>query len=428
MLEHPPASEAPAPDKNFLKALGPGLITGASDDDPSGIGTYAQAGAAFGYGLLWSLLFSYPLMGAIQEIAARLGRVSGRGLAGNMRRFYPPWLLYSVVGLMFIANVVNIGADLAAMGEATRFLVGGPQLAYVGVFALLSLGLITFTSYKRYAAILKWLALALLAYVATALVVKIPWGEALRHTLVPSFSLEPHYLGMVIAVLGTTISPYLFFWQASGEVEELQAVPQDQPLKRAPEQAPEQIWRIKADTYLGMGVSNLIAFFIMLTAGATLHAAGKTDIATAAQAAAALEPIAGPLAKLLFAVGIIGTGLLAVPVLAGAAAYGLGEARAWPTGLERKPREAKGFYLVVALATLMGVGLDFTPINPMDALVFSAMVNGVIAGPVMVVMMLMATNPKVMGEFTLSTRLRVLGWLATGVMLLASVGLLTTLG
>lgn len=414
--------------RSLWSALGPGLVTGASDDDPSGIGTYSQAGAAFGYGLLWTLLFTYPLMGAIQEIAARIGRVTGRGLAGNMRQVYPAWLAYTVVGLMFVANVINLGADLSAMGEATKLLLGGPVLLYTTAFAVLSAAAMILTSYKRYSAILKWLALVLVTYVALAFVAHVDWGQVLHHTLLPSFDLSAQSIAMIVAVLGTTISPYLFFWQASGEVEELKAVEADQPLKRAPEQAPEQIWRIKADTYLGMGVSNLIAFFIMLTTAATLHAAGKTNIDTAAQAASALEPIAGPAAKLLFSLGIIGTGLLAVPVLAGAAAYGLGEARRWRTGLERKPEEARGFYGVIILATLLGLAINFTPIKPMDALVLSAVVNGVIAGPVMIVMMLLSSNPKVMGQFTLSPRLRVTGWTATTVMLLAAVALLFTLG
>lgn len=329
---------------------------------------------------------------------------------------------------MVVANVVNIGADLAAMGEASKLLLGGPALVYTAILAVLSAGAMIFTSYRRYSSILKWLAVVLLAYVATAFVTHVDWGQALRSTLLPSFHFPAASIGMIVAILGTTISPYLFFWQASGEVEELKAVEEDRPLKQAPEQAPQQIWRIKADTYLGMGISNLVAFFIMLTAAATLHAAEKTNINSAAQAASALEPIAGSAAKLLFAVGILGTDLLAIPVLAGAAAYGLGEALRWPTGLERKPKEAVGFYAVIALSTLLGLGINLTPINPMDSLVISAIVNGVIAGPIMVIMMLLASNPKVMGEFTLSGRLKTTGWIATAVMLLAAVGLFVTLG
>jgi len=329
---------------------------------------------------------------------------------------------------MLVANIVNIGADLAAMGEATALLISGPVKLYVGGFALLSAGLIIFTSYKRYSSILKWLALVLLAYVATAWVAHVDWGQAIRHTLLPSFDFSTRSINMIVAVLGTTISPYLFFWQASGEVEEIEATPQDKPLKQAPQQAPEQIWRIKADTYLGMGVSNLIAFFIMLVTGATLHATGKTNIDSAAQAAAALEPMAGPAARWLFSLGIIGTGLMAVPVLAGAAAYGLGETLRWRTGLGHKPSEAKGFYVVIAASTLLGLGINFTPIKPIDALVLSAIINGLIAGPVMVVVMLLASNPRAMGEFTLSRRLKVTGWIATALMLLSAVALVLTLG
>ncbi|RIH75946.1 Divalent metal cation transporter MntH [Calidithermus terrae] len=425
----PPSDAAPGPaDRNVLHALGPGLVTGASDDDPSGIATYAQAGAAFGYGLLWTLLLTYPLMGAIQEVAARIGRVTGRGIAGNLRRHYPPWLTYPVVGLLLVANTINLGADLGAMGAATRLLLGGEALLYTALFALLCLTLEVWMPYERYCAVLKWLTLALLVYVAAAFVVGVPWGTALTNTLLPSLRLDAAHLAMVVAVLGTTISPYLFFWQASAEVEEIEKEPEDEPLRRAPRQAPAQFWRIKADTYLGMGVSNLIAWCIMLTSAATLHAAGVTEIESAAQAAAALEPVAGPFAKLLFAAGIIGTGLLAVPVLAASAAYALGEALRWPTGLGRKPLEAKGFYAVIAAATLVGLAINLTPVNPIEALVWAAVVNGLVAVPVMALMMLMSSSPKVMGRFTLSPRLRLLGWLATAAMALAAVGLFATWG
>lgn len=428
-MEPPPSDAAPGPpDRNVLHALGPGLVTGASDDDPSGIATYAQAGAAFGYGMLWTLLLTYPLMGAIQEVAARIGRVTGRGIAGNLRRQYPPWLTYPVVGLLLVANTINLGADLGAMGAAAKLLLGGEALLYTAFFALLCLTLEVWMPYERYAAVLKWLTLALLVYMAAAFVVGVPWGTALASTLVPSLRLDAAHLAMVVAVLGTTISPYLFFWQASAEVEEIEKEPDDEPLRRAPRQAPAQFWRIKADTYLGMGVSNLIAWCIMLTSAATLHAAGATDIGSAAQAAAALEPVAGPFAKLLFAAGIIGTGLLAVPVLAASAAYALGEALRWPTGLGRKPLEAKGFYAVIATATLIGLAINLTPVNPIEALVWAAVVNGLVAVPVMALMMLMSSSPKVMGRFTLSPRLKLLGWLATAVMALAAVGLFATWG
>ncbi len=414
--------------KNLFRLLGPGLITGASDNDPSGIATYSQAGAQFGYGMLWTMLFSYPLMSGIQDISARIGRVTGHGIAGNLRRYYPNWLTYIVVGLMVIANTINLGADIGAMGASLHLLVGGSALLYAAVFALTSIVLQITVPYTRYASILKWLTITLFAYVASVFVVHVPWGQALRGTIIPSISLKGNYLTTLIAILGTTISPYLFFWQASQEVEEVVTNPEAEPLKQVPEQAPRQLDRIRLDTYVGMGFSNIVAFFIILTAAVTLHAYGKTDINSAAEAAEALRPVAGNFAFWLFAGGIIGTGLLAIPVLAGSAAYGVGEALKWPTGLERKPLEAKGFYAILALATLIGLAINFTPINPIDALFWSAVFNGVVAPPVMIMMMLMATNPKVMKRFTVSRRLRIMGWLATAVMCIATFGLFATWG
>ena len=408
--------------------LGPGLITGASDDDPSGIETYSQVGAQFGYTMLWTMLFSYPLMGGIQEISARIGRVTGRGIAGNMRRYYPRGLSYIIAGLLVIANVVNLGADLSAMGAALKLLIGGPAHLYAVLFAFASVLLQIFVPYQKYVNFLKWLTLVLFAYVATVFVVHVPWVQALRSTFIPTIEVKAEYFAALIAVLGTTISPYLFFWQASEEVEEIERVPEEKPLKEAPRQAPKQLWRIKADTYIGMGISNLIAFFIILTAAVTLHAHGKTNIQSAAQAAEALRPLAGNLAFALFALGIVGTGLLAVPVLAGSAAYAVSGVFGWPASLEHKALEAKRFYGVLAAATLIGMGLNFTPIDPISALFWAAVINGVLAGPVMVVIMLMATNSAVMGQFTISRRLRITGWLATTVMLLAAVGLFVTWG
>lgn len=424
----PPTQPAARPPKHGLAALGPGLVTGASDDDPSGIATYSQVGAQFGYDLLWSMLFSYPLMAGIQEISARIGRVTGHGIAGAMRRHSPAWVMYPVVALMVTANVINLGADIGAMGAATTLLVGGPALLYAALFALTSLALQIFIPYHRYVAVLKWLTVVLFAYVATVFIVRVPWGEALRRTLVPTITLSPAYLTGLIAVLGTTISPYLFFWQASEEAEEEQNNPRESALVDAPAQAPAQIKRIKLDTYIGMAFSNAVAFFIILTAAVTLHAQGKTDIQTAAQAAEALRPVAGPFAFLLFALGIIGTGLLAVPVLAGSAAYAVGEMLQWPTGLERTPLEASGFYVVLALATLLGLSLNFTPIDPVQALFWSAVINGVVAGPVMIIVMLLASNARVMGDFTISFRLKVFGWAATAVMITAAIGLFATWG
>jgi len=414
--------------KNWLQMLGPGLITGASDDDPSGIGTYSQVGAQFGYAMLWTMLFSYPLMSGIQEISARIGRVTGRGIAGNMRKYYPRWLTYIVAGLLVIANVINLGADLGAMGAAVQLLIGGSALLYSIIFAVISLLLQIFVPYKKYVNFLRWLTLVLFTYVATVFVVRVPWGEALQGTFIPTIEFKADYFAGLIAVLGTTISPYLFFWQASQEVEEIDRAPTEQALAEAPYQAPMEIVRIKADTYIGMGISNLIAFFIILTSAVTLHAHGKTDIQSATQAAEALRPVAGDFAFALFTVGIIGTGLLAVPVLAGSAAYAVSGVFGWSASLERQALQAKRFYGVLAAATLIGLGLNFTSIDPIKALFWAAVINGVLAGPVMVVIMLMATNPAVMSQFVLSRRLRITGWLATAVMLIAAAGLFVTWG
>ena len=414
--------------KNLLQMLGPGLITGASDDDPSGIATYSQVGAQFGYGMLWTMLFSYPLMTAIQAICGRIGRVTGRGIASNLRRHYPNWLACTVVGLMVVANTINIGADIAAMGEALRLLIGGPALVYAVLFGLASLLLQVFIPYTQYARVLKWLTFALFAYVAVVLSARVPWGQALKATVIPHISFKTKYLTAFIAVLGTTISPYLFFWQASEEAEEVADTPDDKPLKRAPEQAPEQLRRIKMDTAVGMAFSNLVAFFIILTCAVTLNANNVKNIDTAAQAAEALRPIAGRFTFFLFSAGIIGTGLLALPVLAGSAAYAVGEIFRWPVSLESKPSEAKGFYGVLAAAICIGTALNFTSINPIKALFWTAVINGVVAGPVMVMIMLLGNNPKAMGEFTLSPLLKAAGWIATLVMLAAAIGMFATWG
>ena len=310
----------------LLQVLGPGLITGASDDDPSGIATYSQAGAQFGYSLGWVMLFSWPLMCAIQEISARIGRVTGRGIGGNLKQHYPRPLLYGVIALLVVANTINIGADLGAMAAALKLLIGGPQLAYVAGFGVVSVLLETFVRYSRYVSVLKWLTLTLFGYVGVVLVVGVPWGTVARHLLVPEISLTPAYLTVVVALLGTTISPYLFFWQAEEEVEEVKERVHAKPLVRAPDQAVPEFQRIRIDTVVGMAFSNVVALFIILTTAATLHAHGVTDIQTSSQAAEALRPIAGPLVFLVFALGIIGTGLLAVPVLAGSSAYAVGEA------------------------------------------------------------------------------------------------------
>jgi len=408
--------------------LGPGLITGAADDDPSGIATYSQVGAGFGYGILWTAFFTLPLMVGIQTVSARIGRVTGHGLAANIRRHYPPWLLYGIVVLLLVANTINIAADIGAMGAALTLLVGGSAHWYAIAFGTISVVLQVFVPFPRYAPILKALTLALLAYVATVFVVKVPWGEVFYQTLLPSLSLKADYVVAVVAVFGTTISPYLFFWQASQEVEDQRAAAGEEPLIAAPEQARAQLQRIKIDTYIGMGFSNIVAFFIMLTAAVTLHLHGITDIQTSAQAAQALRPLAGDFAFALFSAGIVGTGLLAVPILAGSAAYAVAEAFKWRIGLGLRLLQARGFYTIVIIATILGVALNFTPIDPIKALFWSAVINGVIAVPIMAVMMLMAVRADIMGPFVITRRLTVLGWLATAIMAIVVLAMLATWG
>jgi NRAMP (natural resistance-associated macrophage protein)-like metal ion transporter len=406
--------------------LGPGLITGASDDDPSGIGTYSQAGAAFGMGMLWVMAFTFPLMTVVQIITARIGRVSGRGLAANLKKVLPRAVLVPIMVLLFIANTVNIGADLAAMGAGAALLVpiDGTWMA-VG-FAIVSVVLQVFVPYSRYVNILRWLTLSLLAYGAVLFAIDVPWGEVLRNTFVPHVQMDKEFWAMLVGVLGTTISPYLFFWQSDQEVEEQRAAPDEQPLRFAPEQAPRQLAQVEKDTIAGMAVSNCVGFFIMLTTALTLHANGIHDVDSAAKAAEALRPAAGNLAFWLFALGIVGTGFLAIPVLAGSAGYAAAECFAWRYGLERPPHEAKRFYGVIAAATLIGVLLTLFHFNPMRALVWSAILNGVIAVPVLIAMMLVANRKEVMGEFRLGTGLRVGGWITTGVMAAAAVVMLVT--
>ncbi|HET7197611.1 MAG TPA: divalent metal cation transporter [Burkholderiales bacterium] len=410
--------DEPRPPIPLLQKLGPGLITGAADDDPSGIATYSQAGAQFGYGLLWSVALTTPLMIGIQVVSARLGRVTGHGLAANIRDHFPRPLLYLIVGLLVAANTINVAADLGAMGDALVLVAGGNSSIYIVFFALLSVTLQVFIPFPRYAPVLKWLTLALFAYVGTVLVVHFP-PRVLRDTLVPQLLWRPDYVGMLVAVLGTTISPYLFFWQASQEVEEQRATPGHAPLREAPEQAREHLQRIKVDTYIGMMFSNLIAFCIMLTTAATLHAAGIVQVESAAQAAGALRPLAGELAFALFAAGIIGTGLLAVPVLAGSAAYAVAESFRWPIGLGLPLAEARNFYAVLSVATVVGVAIDLSGVDSMKALLWSAVINGIVSVPIMAVMMLLAAKREVMGPFVITRRLRALGWLAVVIMALA---------
>ena len=407
----------------WLEQLGPGLITGAADDDPSGIATYSQAGAQFGYQLGWTLALTYPLMVGIQMVSARMGRVTGHGLASNVRSHFPRPVLYAVVVMLVVANTINIAADIAAMGEALRLVVGGYLLIYAILFGVVCLGLQVLLRYQVYVRYLKWLTLALLAYVAVVFTIAVPWREVLLGLVWPKVKLTSEALTVIVAVFGTTISPYLFFWQAAQEVEELNADPAATALRLDPADARSHLNRIKFDTYFGMGFSNLIALFIIISCAATLHRNGITDIATSAQAAEALRPLAGDAAFLLFSLGIIGTGMLAVPVLAGSAAYAVAETFEWKSGLDLKLLEAREFYAIIAFATLGGVLLDFTPIDPIKALFWSAVINGVIAVPIMVVMMLLADDPKVMGAFTVTRRLKALGWLATWTMAAAVVAM-----
>jgi len=431
-----PAVHTPSPDSNeagFFRRLGPGLITGASDDDPSGIATYSQAGAAFGYGLLWTMLVSLPLMAAFQEISARIGRITGHGIAGNIRRHYPAWLLYPMVLLLLVANIINLGADIGAMGDATRLLFGGPALVYSILFTIAIVVLQVFASYSRCCSVLKFLTLALFSYVLTTFMIHVPWTTVLKSTLLPRFQSNGDYWATFVAVLGTTISPYLFFWQASMETEEIKSHAQEKSLRMAPEQASGQFKRIRFDTYIGMAFSNIVSFFIIVAAATTLNVHGVKSIDTSAQAAEALRPLAGNAAFVLFAAGIIGTGLLAVPVLAGSAAYAVGEAFAWRTGMDRAPRAAKGFYGVLTIAMVLGLLINFpqvqklTHLSPIKALFWSAVINGVVAVPIMVVVMLMAQNRKVLGQFEHTGKpLQIMGWLATAVMAAGAVMIFVT--
>jgi NRAMP (natural resistance-associated macrophage protein)-like metal ion transporter len=413
-----------------VKQLGPGLITGAADDDPSGIATYSQAGAQFGYSMLWTVLITYPLMVSIQMVSARLGCITGRGLAANVKSVFPRSVLYGIVGLLLMANTINIAADIAAMGEALRLLLGGSAHLYSVAFGVLCLGLQVFLRYAAYVRYLKWLTLALLSYVAVVFTVHVHWGQVVSEMVVPRLVLDHNTITMIVALFGTTISPYLFFWQAAQEMEDLRAVTARNGggslLPHAAEVARRHLRRIRLDTYVGMGFSNLIAFFIILSTAATLHAAGIVDIQTSAQAAEALRPLGGQTTFLLFSLGIVGTGMLAVPVLAGSAAYAVSESFDWKSGLDMKVQEALEFYGIIAIATVGGVALNFTHLDPMRALVWSAEINGVIAVPIMVIMMLLASREDIMGRFVIRPRLRGLGWAATVVMAVTVVGMIAT--
>jgi NRAMP (natural resistance-associated macrophage protein)-like metal ion transporter len=417
--------------KAFFRMLGPGLVTGAADDDPSGIATYSQGGAQFGYALCWTMFLTTPFMIAIQLVSARIGAVTGHGLAANLNKALPAAVLYGIVGLLLAANTLNLAADIAAMGEALRLVIGGPQLVYVVAFGIFCLAAEIAVPYHLYARYLKALTLVLFAYVVAAFSVHIPWGEVLHATFLPRLQWNRDFTLMLVAIFGTTISPYMFFWQAALEAEDRKlrsktANPAADVAKRLSSKEPT---RMLLDTTAGMVLSNVIGFFIIVTTAATLHAHGKTDIATAAQAAEALRPLAGPLTFFLFSLGIIGTGLLAVPVLAGSAAYAVAESFGWPGSLELPARSAPGFYLVVAAATIAGFLVALTPLDPIRMLFWSAVVNGVVAVPLMVTMMIVVSSRKVMGKFIASPALKIFGCCATALMgVVVAAMLITSVG
>jgi len=409
--------------RGLLRKLGPGLITGAADDDPSGIATYSQAGAQLGFALGWTVVLTLPLMIGIQMISARIGRVTGHGLASNIRRHYPAPVLYAVVVLLFVANTINVAADIAAMAESVHLVAGGPTQLYAVAFGTVCLGLEVFMSYRKYVRYLKWLTLALFAYVGVVLSVDVPWGEVVAGIALPRMELSAAAVTLVVAIFGTTISPYLFFWQAAQEVEEAASAASGGKRANAASIG-RQLRRIEFDTIAGMTFSNLIALAIIVSAAATLHPAGITHIETSAQAAEALRPVAGPFAFVLFCLGIVGTGMLAVPVLAGSAAYAVAETFRWKHGLDLKPHQARGFYAIVAVATAGGVLLNFIGIDPIRALVWAAVINGVAAVPIMAVMMLLATDSRVLGRFAVRSWLKVAGWLAMATMAAAVAAML----
>ncbi len=399
-----------------LSRVGPGLITGVADDDPSGIATYSQAGAQFGLNMLWTMPLAYPLMSAIQLMCARIGRVTGKGLASNIKTSFPPAVLYTVVALLLIANILNIAADVAAMGEVAELVTGFNRHLMTVFFVFATLLLQIFIPYHRYVVFLKWLTLSLLAYAAVLFTVHVPWGQVALRTVWPKFTMNSDAAAVIVGVFGTTISPYLFFWQASEEVEDMQEKHGDALTGLGKQDALAELRRIKWDTWSGMLYSDITAYFIILATAVTLNVAGITQIETAAQAATALRPLAGEFAYIVFALGILGVGLIGVPVLAGSGAYALAEAVSWNWGLERKVTDARGFYGVIAISVLAGLVIQYSPISPMRALFWSAVINGVVAVPLMAVIILLVSRKSVMGAFTASRPLVVLGWIATAVM------------
>lgn len=407
------------PRATLLRLLGPGVIAGAADDDPSGIATYSQAGAQFGVHQLWSVVLTFPFMVAIQLVAARIGRVTGKGIIANARALYPEWIVLSLVALIVVANTINIAADLAAMGAAVTLVVGGSTALYALVFGIGCALAEVFIPYRRYAHWLKWLTLVLFVYVAAILTIKVNWSDALIAIVHPLMSSSSDYLMTIVAVFGTTISPYVFCWQTAQEIEDMRLA-HEKPLVAQESDTRGHLHRIAIDTNIGMAFSNGIAFCIMLTTAATLHEAGITDIATAADAAEALRPLAGPLTFALFALGIIGTGLLAVPVLAGSAGYAVAEAMHWRSSLEMKPLRARGFYAVIAAATLIGALIGFTTLDPIRMLFWAAVINGFVAVPVMIAMMLMVTRQTLMGRYAATPFLSIAGWASTALMTIAA--------
>jgi Mn2+/Fe2+ NRAMP family transporter len=403
-----------------LSRVGPGLITGVADDDPSGIATYSQAGAQFGLAMLWTMPLAFPLMAAIQSMCAQIGRVTGKGLAANIKTTFPPIVLKCVVLLLLIANTLNIAADVAAMGEVAELVTTFDRHVMTAGFALGTLLLQIFVPYHRYVFFLKWLTLSLLAYAAVLFTVHVPWQEVALRTVWPKLTMDSNAAAVIVGIFGTTISPYLFFWQASEEIEDMQAR-RATALLRDPAAAKSELRRIGWDTWSGMFYSDLTAYFIILATAVTLHVAGITDIETAAQAASALKPLAGDFAFIVFALGILGVGLIGVPVLAGSAAYALSEAMGWTWGLERRATDARGFYGVIAVSVLAAIVIQYSPISPMKALFWSAVINGVVAVPLMVVIIILASRKSVMGSFTAGRSIITLGWIATAVMGLAAV-------
>ena len=407
-----------------LARVGPGLVTGAADDDPSGIATYSQAGAQFGLNMLWTMLVTYPLMAAVQSLCARIGRVTGKGLAVNIKQAFPAWVLYGAVGLLLLANTINIAADVATMGDVLALMVGGNRHLLTVGLVVLSLAAQVLIPYHSYVKFLKWLTLSLLSYAAVLFTVHVPWSQVALRTVVPKLSFDAATATVVVGVFGTTISPYLFFWQCAEEVEDLRARRKDRALVEDCAAAPRELRRIRWDTWSGMLYSNLTAFFIILATAVTLHVAGVTDIQSATQAAQALRPLAGDFAFYLFALGILGVGAVGVPVLAGSAAYAIAEAMGWPGGLEARANDARGFYGVIAVSMIAGLGLGFTPINPIKALFYSAVINGVVAVPLLVLILLLAMRPAVLGAYTASRSSLILGWITVVLMACASVGMM----